>query len=228
MTDEIRKNYHEQLDELERDVVRLAGMATETITRATQVLLDGDLPAVDAVVSNDDELDDLTHNIEERTYRLLALQQPMASDLRTLVGMLRSIHELERIGDLTVNIAKGTRRLYPADLDPKVRGIIERMGKQAATQLRLAADAWVESDPAKAAALHDMDDVMDDLSKSLFRTIFEAGAAEEGELQRAVQVALIGRYYERIADHAVNIAERVNFIVTGTIPGLEDAEAWTG
>lgn len=223
--DEIRKSYHEQLDDLQRDVVRLAALATEAVARGTQVLLDGDLEAVQDAIDNDAMLDELTHDIEERTYRLLATQQPMASDLRMLVGTLRNIHEIERVGDLVVNITKGARRLYPQDLGPRIRGLIDRMGKQAGTQLRIAADSFVDEDPARAAALHDMDDVMDDLQKDLFRIIFEGGAADEHEIQKAVQVALIGRYYERIADHAVNIAERVRFMVTGDIPGTEaDAE----
>ena len=212
---EIRRSYHEQLDELKADVVRLAALAYEAIGRGTQTLLDADLAAVDRVIAGDVALDDLTHDIEERCYQVLALQQPMASDLRVLVTTLRTIHELERIGDLMLNIAKATRRLYPHALDPRVRGILDRMGQQASAQLRLATDAWVDGDPARAAALADMDDVMDDLQKELFRTIFHAGAPDESSLQRAVQTSLIGRYYERIADHAVNIGERVGYMVTG-------------
>jgi len=222
---EARKTYHEQLDELRRDVVRLAGLATEAITQGTQVLLDADLNGVDDVVARDGALDDLTHAIEERTYGLLALQQPMASDLRMLVSILRSIHELERVGDLMVNIAKGARRMYPGELPPRIRGILDRMGAQAGAQLRVATDAFVELDPARAAALDDMDDVMDDLQKDLFRAIFEAGGGDEAEVQQAVQLSLIGRYYERIADHAVNFAERVEFMVTGAIPGTDPDQA---
>lgn len=218
---EARHSYHQQLQSLRHDVVRLAGMVTEAVAQGTQVLLDADLGGVDAVIAEDDAIDELTHEIEERTYSVLALQQPMASDLRTLVSILRNIHELERVGDLVVNIAKGARRIYPAELPPKIRGILDRMGKQAGAQLRLAADAFVELDPARASALHDMDDVMDDLQKDVFRAIFEGGSADEAELQQAVQISLIGRYYERIADHAVNFAERVAFMVTGEIPGTD-------
>lgn len=216
-----RRSYHEQLDDLRRDVVRLAGMASEAVARGTQVLLDADLAGVEAVIGDDVAMDQLTHDIEEHTYELLATQQPMASDLRVLVSTLRNIHEIERVGDLVVNIAKGARRLYPRELPPQVRGILDRMGDQAGAQLRVAVDAFVDLDPAKASALEDMDDVMDDLQKDLFRAIFEGGAADETEVQRAVQVSLIGRYYERIADHAVNFAERVRFMVTGEIPGAE-------
>ena len=210
-----RKLFHEELDQLHADAVRLAAMASESIQAGTSCLLDFDLGAAKAVIAGDKILDDLTHSIEERTYLLLARQQPMAVDLRMLVTTLRIIHELERIGDLMVNVAKGARRLYPGPLDPKVRGIIDRMRSQATAQLQLATDTFAERDPAKAAALEDMDDVMDDLQKELYRTIFAAGAHEESELQRAVQIALLGRYFERIADHAVNIGERVGYMVTG-------------
>ena len=149
---------------------------------------------------------------------LLATQQPMATDLRMLVAILRITHELERVGDNMVNVAKGTRRLYPVQLDPKVRGLIARLGEQAQQQLRAAADAFADLDASKAAAVADMDDVMDLLIKDLYRSIFAGGAADENGLQRAVQIALIGRYYERIGDHAANAASRVTFMVTGKRP----------
>jgi phosphate transport system protein len=212
---ETRKVFHEELDQLHADAVRLAALASEAIQAGTASLLDFDLTAAKAVVAGDKELDDLTHSIEERTYLLLARQQPMAVDLRMLVTTLRVIHELERIGDLMVNVAKGARRLYPGPLDPAVRGIIARMRTQATAQLQLATDTFAERDPAKASALEDMDDVMDDLQKELYRTIFVSGAHDEAEVQRAVQVALLGRYFERIADHAVNIGDRVTYMVTG-------------
>ena len=210
-----RRRYHEQLDKMKGDTVRLAAMAIEEIGAGTQALLDADLVAAERVVAADLHMDELTHAIEEDAYVVLARQNPMASDLRTIVAILRVIHEVERCGDLMVNVAKATRRLYPHGLDAKVRGLIDRMGAQAAEQLRLAITAFEEGDVAQAAAVEDMDDVMDDLQKSLFRAIFTGGAVDESALQRAVQVALVGRYYERIADHAVNVGGRVRFMVTG-------------
>jgi phosphate transport system protein len=114
-----------------------------------------------------------------------------------------------------VNVAKAARRLYPYQLDPKVRGLIHRMRGQAIAQLNVAVEAFAHRDPARAAALGDMDDAMDDLQKDLFRVIFASRAEDEADLQRAVQIALVGRYFERIADHAVNTGERVSFMVTG-------------
>ena len=222
---ETRRRYHQELAGMKRDTVRLAAMAIEQIGAGTEALLDGDLAAAERVVASDVEMDDLTHTIEEHAYLVLARQNPMAGELRTVVAILRVIHEIERCGDLMVNIAKATRRLYPYGLDPRIRGLIERMGSQAGDQLRLAVNAFEDEDAEEAAALEDMDDVMDDLQKTLFRTIFAAGAPDEASLQRAVQVALLGRYYERIADHAVNVSQRVRFMVTGAWrPGDDEIE----
>jgi len=213
---ETRKRYHEQLAEMKQNTVRLAAMAVEEIAAGTHALLDADLAAAERVVGSDKEMDLLTASIEEQAYVVLARQSPLASELRTIIAILRVIHEIERCGDLMVNVAKATRRLYPHGLDPKVRGLLERMGAQAGDQLRLAINAFADADVEEAAALEDMDDVMDDLQKTLFRTIFAAGAVDEAALQRAVQVALVGRYYERIADHAVNVSQKVRFMVTGS------------
>ena len=213
---ETRKAFHEEIADLTTDVVRLGALACQSIEVGTKALLDVDLSAIEKVVAHDNEqLDPLTHSIEQRSCLLLARQQPMAVDLRTLVTILRVIHEIERVGDLMVKVAKSTRRLYPHQLDPKVRGIIDRMREQAGSQLQIAVDAFAQRDVSKAEALPDMDDVMDDLQRDLFQAIFSTTAAEEGRLQTAVNIALVGRHFERMADHAVNIADRVAFMVTG-------------
>lgn len=213
---ELRRSFHQQLEDLELDASRLAVLASEAIQAGTEALLSLDIALAEHVIHADDELDQLADSIEERTYSLLALQQPMATDLRLLVTLLRTIHELERIGDLMVNVAKAARRLYPLPLPAKVRGLLEAMREQATSQLRLAMEALRAREPKRAAALRDMDDVMDDLQKQLLRTIFASSSAEDEEaVQRAVQFALVGRYFERIADHAVNIGERVDFVVSG-------------
>ena len=227
MTDtahEARKSFHEALDELRIDVIRLAALTTEAIAAGTEAFLDADLAAAERVIEQDDDIDDLTHSIEDACYQVLARQQPMATDLRTVVAVLRIVHELERSADLMVNVAKTTRRLYPHPLDPKLRGIIQRMGEQAGTQTRVALDAFADSDPSAAAALADMDDTMDDLTKSLFRYILAGSGpdSDESNILTAVQLALVGRHYERIADHAVTIGERVGFMVTGEHPPRRD------
>ncbi|MCJ7672050.1 MAG: hypothetical protein MUP67_08365 [Acidimicrobiia bacterium] len=153
---------------------------------------------------------------------MFATQQPMAGDLRTLLAVLRILQEIQLTADLTVTISKATRRLYPGELAPKVRGLIERMGSQANAQLSLAVDAFADANVAAAAALPDMDDVMDDLQKELFRAIFETTVGNEAGIQTAVQLALVGRYYERIADHAVLIGAWTRFMVTGEFPSRTD------
>jgi phosphate transport system protein len=222
---ETRKTFHEDLDEMRVDVIHLAALTTEAIAAGTQALLDGDLTAAERVIEADDVIDDLTHTIEDRTFLLLARQQPLATDLRFLVTVMRLGHELERSADLMVNVAKTTRRLYPHQLDPKLRGIIDRMGTQASNQTRVAIDAFADADPSQAAALADMDDAMDELTKSLFRHILAGDGNDEAAVLLAVQMALVGRHYERIADHAVTIAERVGFMVTGEHPTGEPYES---
>jgi phosphate transport system protein len=135
--------------------------------------------------------------------------------------VLRTLHEFELTGDLTVSVAKAARRIYPDAIPPKIRGLLERMGTQAGVQLRAAVDAFADNDLALALALPDMDDVMDDLQKDLFRAIFSSCTPDEAGLQQAVQIALVGRFYERIADHAVQVGRWVNFMVTGEIPGYD-------
>src|SRR5665213_413772 len=168
------------------------------------------------------EIKERVLQIEHTVYQLFALQQPMAGDLRAMLTVLRILHEIELTGGLMHNVARATRRLYPRDLPPRIRGIIERMGAQASVQTHLAVDAFADGDEAIASALPDMDDVMDDLQKELFRAIFAGFSGEstdEAALQMAVQLAFVGRDYERAADHAVMIGRWVEFMVTGQLPG---------
>lgn len=217
----MRKSFHEHLEDLRGMVIRLGALTTELISAATQSLLDGDLALAEQAVRNDDAIDELTHAVEDECFALLARQQPMATDLRTILATLRIAHELERSADLSVNIAKATRRLWPTELDPKVRGIVDQMGRQAGNQTRLALDAYADADPTWARALADMDDAMDELTKSLFRYVLSLAPADEATVQQAVQISLVGRHFERIADHAVTIAERVVFMATGEYPKHE-------
>jgi phosphate transport system protein len=218
-----RRPLADEVDEVRSDIIRLGALTTEAIAKGTAAFLDGDLAMAEAVVEGDDRVDDLYHQIEDRLLLILATQSPVAKDLRSVVTMMRINHELERDADLMVNVAKTTRRIYPHELDPKIRGIIDRMGIQASNQTRLAIDAFADCDPSWAAALGDMDDTMDELTKSLFRHILSWGASDEATVLQAVQVALVARHYERIADHAVTIAERVQYMVTGTHPGEIEA-----
>lgn len=215
---DIRKTFHHDLDEVRDDIVRLATMVTEALGNATQALLDGDLAVANVLIEGDDVLDALSLDIEERCYQLLALQQPMATDLRALVTALRMVAEIERSGDLVVNVMKATRRMYGADLDPRVRGLIASMGREVHRLFRLSIDAYIDRDDDLASALDDMDDAVDALHADFIQSIFESHESTAMPLQTAVQLALVGRYYERIADHAVNIGERVRYMVTGWLP----------
>jgi phosphate transport system protein len=215
---EHRLTFHQELEAIRDNIVRLAAMTTELIPRGTEVLLNNDLRGAQQLIEDDDELDELSVDIEDHCYHVLALQQPMASDLRSIVTAIRLTSEIERSGDLVVNIAKGARRIYGAQFDPKLRGLIERMSEEAQRLFRLSIDAYVEGNASLAAALDDMDDQLDSLHKDYIQAIFESHHAGTINLQAAVQLALIGRYYERIGDHAVNIGTRVQYMVTGWLP----------
>ncbi len=221
-----RRSFDDQLNEVRGEVVKLAARVCEQIGAATQALLDADLTLVDEIYEAHRDVQERVLQIEQRVYQLFATQQPMASDLRAMLAVLRILQETELTGGLMRNVARATRRLYPRELPPRIRGIIERMGAQASVQTHLAIDAFADSDEKIASALPDMDDVMDDLQKELFRAIFAGFSGEstdEAALQMAVQLAFVGRDYERAADHAVMMGRWVAFMVTGQLPGERDS-----
>ncbi|MEO5723815.1 MAG: phosphate signaling complex protein PhoU [Ilumatobacteraceae bacterium] len=226
MTSELRRGFRTELDAAREELAQLAAQVTELIPRATAVLLDGDLEAAEYLIRGDDEIDARTVDLEEQCYRMLALQAPVASDLRQIVALLRMTAEVERSADLAVNICKAARRIYGHSLDPKLRGIITAMGGQAQQLYTAAIDSFVTSDAAKAAAIDDMDSYLDGLQKEFVRAIFESHAAGRIDLQVAVQLAMVARFYERIGDHAVNIGERVRYIVSGWLPEHSGAERY--
>ena len=213
-----RRGFHDELDAVKAELVRLGALVCETIPRGTQVLLDGDLDAAQGLIDDDDVLDDLSLDIEERCYRLFALQQPMASDLRALVTAVRLTSEIERSGDLMVNVAKAARRLYGLVIDPRVRGLLQRMSDEALRLYRYAVDAYAQGDAAMASALDDMDDTLDAIHRDYIASVLETCRTGSMDVQAAVQLALVGRYYERIGDHAVNVGERVCYMVSGALP----------
>ena len=215
---DVRRSFHHDLDLVRDDLVRLAGMVSEALARGTEALLAGDLAVAEELISHDDVLDTLAVDIEERCYSLLALQQPVAVDLRFLVAATRMVSEIERSGDLVVNMMKAARRIYGTTIDPKVRGLIAQLATEVGRIFRLAIDAYADRNEGLAAALDDMDDAVDALHAEYIASIFESHDRKAIPLQAAVQLALVGRYYERIADHAVNIGERVRYICTGWLP----------
>ncbi len=222
--DELRRSYHDDLDHAKDELVRLAAVVTESIPRATAVLLEGDLEGADYLIRGDDEIDARCIDLEEHCFEILALQAPVARDLRQVIALIKMVAEVERSADLLCNICKAARRIYGHELDPKLRGIIARMGEQAQQLYDAAIESFVENDAAKAAAIDDMDSYLDGLQKQFVQAIFESHAANRIDLQVAVQLAVVARFYERIGDHAVNIGERVRYVVTGWLPEHKGAE----
>ncbi len=215
---ELRRNFHQGLEDVRHELVRVAASVIEAIPRATQILLDQDLEGADYLINGDDEIDARCIELEEHCYQLLALQAPVASDLRSIIAALKMVGEIERSADLAANICKAARRIYGHELNPKLRGLIVKMGGQAQQLFSAAMDSYVENDAAKAAAIDDMDSYLDGLQKQFVQAIFESHAAGTIDLQVAVQLAVVARFYERIGDHAVNISEKVRYLVTGWLP----------
>ncbi len=214
---ESRSTFHHQLDEIQRDLIRVAARVIDSIMRGTHALLDLDLAAAEALIEGDDEIDALTLDIEERCFTVLARQQPMASDMRAVVTAIRLTSEIERSGDLMVNVAKTARRLYGNEVPVPLRSLLLAMAEQATRLYGLAMEAYAEGDANLGSALDDLDDRLDQLHRDFITTILEVHA-DGRDVQVAVQMALVGRYYERIGDHAVNIGERVGYMVTGWLP----------
>jgi len=216
--DELRKGFHQQLDGVRTELVRLAASVIEAIPRATAVILNGDLEGADALIRFDDEIDSLSLELEERCYQILAFEGPVGGDLRQVVSVVKMIAEIERSADLAVNICKAARRIYGHDLDPRLRGLIARMGEQAEQLWESALESFEENDAAKAAAIDDMDSYLDSLQREFVQAILESHSENAIDLQVAIQLAVVARFYERIGDHAVNIGERVRYLVTGWLP----------
>jgi phosphate transport system protein len=213
----MREAYYDQLDSIIQELVAMTGNVRALLRDATSSLLNADARLAEQVISADDEVDREREVIEDRSFELLAMQQPVAGDLRMLVAGLRMVSDLERMGDLSVHIAKVARLRFPARAIPDpIEATIAEMGDVAEHMVGAAAEVVAERDLDAARALEQQDDEMDQLRQSLFRTLLsdEWNAGVEA----AVDIALLGRYYERIADHAVSMARRVVYLVTGEHP----------
>lgn len=215
---ELREEFHHEIAALRTDIAHLAATVVELIPRVTAVLLEQDLEGAERVIQGDDAIDAHAIDVEDRALTLLALQAPVASDLRQVAAALKLAPEIERSADLCCNICKAARRIYGHALDPKIRGGIQRLSDQALQQYRQVLEAYLTGDAALAAALDDMDDYLDELHRQFIAQIFESHAAGTIDLQVAVQLAVVARFYERLGDHAVNVSERVRYIVTGWMP----------
>ncbi len=213
---EHRIAYHRELEDLTNGILRLGALACETIPRSTEALLSGNLSDAQAVIDADDEVDDLAAELEEQCLSIMARQAPMAGELRRLVTCIHMLSEIERSADLMVNVCKASRRMFGQSLTPQIRGLAASMSKEANKLLRLSLDAFADNNVSLAAALGDIDDELDQLNRDMVEAIFAHEGQQEIELSGAVQLALIARYYERVGDHAVNIGERVIYMVTGS------------
>ena len=209
---EIRKRFHQQLDEIDAKVIRLFALVTESVAAASESLLANDTEAARELTERDSLVDQLEVDLEQVAERELLMQQPMARDMRYLVSVLRIVPELERSGDLAEHVAQRAVTGLALRLTPTVRGLLEQMGTTCVEMWRGAADAWAERDPDAAERLDDVDDRLDNLHDQL---VVELGLADLA-LPDAVQTTLVARFYERLGDHAVHISERIRYLAVGT------------
>jgi len=207
-----RQEFHHELEAIEAKVIDLFGMVAEDVPRATAALLGGNVEEVRALAERDRVIDDLYPRIEDLADRELVLQQPLASDLRFLISVLRVVPELERSHDLVVNIARRASYILSEDLSPRSRGLIEQMGNLASDMWREAVDCWRKRDRSAAAVLDQRDDEMDEMYASLMAEL----ASGQMSLPVTMEMALVARFYERLGDHAVNIARRVVYLAGAT------------
>ena len=210
----MRDTYHVELDAISASLVEMARLVGSAMSRATTALLDADLQLAEQVISADEAVDARYRATEARAFDLLARQQPVASDLRILVTSLRMVAELERMGDNAVHVAKVARRRYPSSaVPPSLRSTVLQMGHAAEEIVAKAGSVIAGRDIVLAAELEKDDDVMDELHRQLFTAILD-DSWDQG-VEAAIDITLVGRYYERFADHAVSVARRVVYLVTG-------------
>jgi phosphate transport system protein len=215
---DLRSEFHHDIESIRNDISRLAATVVELIPRATDILLEQDLEGAEYVLRGDDEIDARAITVEENALRMLALQAPVAQDLRQIAAALKLSPEIERSADLCCNICKAARRIYGHELDPKLRGLIQRMSDQATFEYREVLEAYLALDETRASAIANMDEYLDDLHRQFIQQIFESHAAGTIDVQVGIQLAMVGRFYERLGDHAVNFSHRVLYIATGWLP----------
>jgi phosphate transport system protein len=214
----MREAYHVELEQLAGNLAAMSLQVADALERATKALLEVDLGLAEQVISDDQKVDDARAECEEQAYALLALQAPVATDLRTVLAAIHAAESLERMGDLALHVAKAARRRHPEPVLPEsVRPYFAEMGAVAVALARQAEQVIKNKDIEAARSLEAADDQVDDIHKHLFTVIMDRdwpyGVAA------AVDVTLLGRFYERYADHAVSVARRMVFVVTGKMPG---------
>ena len=216
----MREAFHDQLDAVFTDLADMCGQVEVAVREATKALLTGDAATAEQVISADEAVDANRERIEDNAFALLSLQQPVAGDLRIIVSALRMVSELERMGDLSVHVAKIARLRVPSVAVPdELRPTMEQMAFTAEDMVRRVRSIIVDRDVEAAIELGRDDEVMDQLRRRSFTELLSTDW--QHGVEAAVDVALLGRYYERIADHAVSVANRVVFVVTGEVPARD-------
>jgi phosphate transport system protein len=213
----MRDIFHDELDDIGNRVVEMTNLVAVAMERATRALLDANLSLADQVIADDRRIDALRSELEERTFQLIAQQQPVATDLRVLISTIHLAADLERMGDLAHHVAKIARLRHPeVAVPPEARDVISQMGDVAASLVTKVADVVDGRDIALAQAIEEEDDSMDALRRKLFTLVLAPNWSRGTEA--AIDMTLLGRYYERYADHAVAVARHTIFIVTGKRP----------
>ncbi len=211
----MRADFYQELNILESDVVRMGGFVVESVERVTTALAEGDAIQAAAVIDADYQIDQIYLHVEMRCYELLAQQQPVAGDLRRILSMVRVIQDLERSGDLVKNVAEIVRTdTTMVGLKP-ISELIGKLGLTTRDLLRAAVEAFASKDPTMAKTLEEKDDKVDNLYKELIKELFRLG--DESSVEIAMNMVLTGRFFERIGDHAVNIAIWVKYMETGIL-----------
>jgi phosphate transport system protein len=206
-------HFQEQLEVLKERLLVMGGLAEERVRAVVDALVERDMDVVDQVQAGDEPINRLHMEVDNRCFKLLALHQPMATDLRAIVAAVKINTDLERVGDLAVNIAEAVRRYL---LHPPVKQLIDipRMAEIAQRMLRDALDAYVRRDTDLAQAVLNEDDKLDALKTQVFRELLTFMLQDPSTIEPALDLILISRHLERIGDHATNVAEDVIFMVT--------------
>ncbi len=222
----MRTAYHEQLDALTNQLAEMCRMAGVAMERATQALLQADLALAEQVITDHDKISSASARAEEAAFVLLALQAPVAGDLRAVVSSIQIVADVDRMGALALHVAKIARRRHPQHALPEeVNGYFAEMGRVAVELGESAREVLLSRDPEKKARrIREEDDAMDDLHRHLFTVLMDR--EWKHGVAAAVDVTLLGRFYERFADHTVEISRRVIFQVTGRLPQDEEISTY--
>ncbi len=213
--EQLCREYRGQLSELEDRLLEMGSRVLDMVSAAMSALEERDTERAAAVIRADDRLDRLYGMLQSEVFTTMALQAPVASELRLLGALLHANIHLERMGDLCVNIAKFVQLIGDLPADAQLMAQLQEMGQHARRVIARSLEAFAHRDVDTAMQLPELDDPLDRLNKGLFRRLVKLAAADETRLDWAMRMVLVARYLERLGDHAVDIGEQVVFAVTG-------------